>query len=192
MLDAFGHAIESFWSVNSTDESKEYAKKAIRLILEYKDQYLQNSEIGNEKMFEASNLAGKAINITQTTAGHAMSYKLTSLYGIAHGHAVALCISKLWPYMVDHVENCIDSRGKEYLKGIFYEIADIMGCKTVENAIQQYVEFLASLELKTPKADEQDIEILKCSVNPVRLKNNPVALRVEEIEKIYCQILATN
>ena len=32
MMDAFCHAIESFWSVNSTKESKEYAKEAIENI----------------------------------------------------------------------------------------------------------------------------------------------------------------
>ena len=37
---------------------------------------------GNEKMLLAANLAGKAINYTKTTAGHAMAYKLTTLYGL--------------------------------------------------------------------------------------------------------------
>ena len=33
-MDALGQAIESYWSINSTDESKELARKAIKLILE--------------------------------------------------------------------------------------------------------------------------------------------------------------
>lgn len=32
-LDALCHGIESYWSVNSTDESKSYAAEAIRLVL---------------------------------------------------------------------------------------------------------------------------------------------------------------
>ena len=40
-------------------------------------------------MLLAANIAGKAINVTQTTAGHAMAYKITTLYGLSHGHAVA-------------------------------------------------------------------------------------------------------
>lgn len=39
---------------------------------------------------EGANLAGQAINITRTTAPHAMSYTLTSKFGYPHGHAVAL------------------------------------------------------------------------------------------------------
>ena len=78
MLDALSHAIESYWSINSTNESKELSKKAIREILENKEAYLSNTEAGNKAMLKAANIAGQAINITQTTAGHAMSYK--SLY----------------------------------------------------------------------------------------------------------------
>ena len=38
----------------------------------------------------AANLAGKAINISKTTAPHATSYPFTSLFNISHGHAVSL------------------------------------------------------------------------------------------------------
>ena len=95
MMDAFCHAIESYWSVNSSEESRQYSRRAIQLIMENKDLYIGNDETGNTQMLKAAHLAGKAINLTQTTAGHAMCYKLTSLYGIAHGHAAALCVSRL-------------------------------------------------------------------------------------------------
>ena len=36
---------------------------------------------------------------------------------------------------------------------------------------------------------DKDYEVLKNSVNPVRLKNNPVALSVEDIDIIYHDIL---
>ena len=42
----------------------------------------------------AANLAGKAINISRTTAPHAVSYPFTSLYNISHGHAVSLTLEK--------------------------------------------------------------------------------------------------
>ena len=73
MLDAFCHAAESFWSVNSTEDSREDAAEAIRLVLKYADSYLANEKDGNEQMLRAANIAGKAINVTQTTAGHAMA-----------------------------------------------------------------------------------------------------------------------
>ena len=141
-------------------------------------------------MLYASHIAGKAINITQTTAGHAMSYKLTSLFKIAHGHAAALCIKGLWPFMVKHIGNCIDERGEVYLKNVFAEIADAMGCNCVEDAIEKFKHITDELELEIPKdVTDQDYAVLKNSVNPVRLKNNPVALSTEDIDIIYHDIL---
>ena len=41
-------------------------------------------------MARAAHLAGKAINISKTTAPHAVSYTITTRYGVPHGAAVAL------------------------------------------------------------------------------------------------------
>ena len=190
MMDAFCHAIESFWSVNSTQESKEYAREAIRLIIENKDFYLQNDKNGNTKMLWAANLAGKAINITQTTAGHAMCYKLTGLYGISHGHAAALCTAVLWRYMLEYMEQCVDYRGIDYLQDVFMEIAKSMSCNTVEAAIEYFHKFILELGLEAPVIKNRgEMDILKLSVNPVRLKNNPVKLEEKDIEELYLRIL---
>ena len=37
--------------------------------------------------------AGRAINISKTTAPHAVSYPFTSEYKIGHGHAVAITLT---------------------------------------------------------------------------------------------------
>lgn len=190
MMDALCHAIESFWSVNSTDESREYSREAIELILTNQDAYLANDDTGNANMLKAANIAGKAINITQTTAGHAMCYKLTSLYGIAHGHAAALCVMVLIPYMLAHMEDCIDLRGIEYLDAVYDAIAHTMVCETPAQMAEKFCQIVQSLELTAPELKtETDIELLKSSVNPVRLKNYPIALTAEAIEYLYKQIL---
>lgn len=189
MLDALCHAIESFWSVNSTEESRGYSKEAIQKILLYLDSYLKNESEGNIGMLEASTIAGKAINITQTTAGHAMCYKLTSLYGLAHGHAAALCVSKLWQYMINNTADCTDSRGQVYLDGIFMDIADAFGCTDSMSAIIKFADIIKRFELEIPKATVDEYLILKKSVNPVRLKNNPVSLSEEAISLLYHEIL---
>lgn len=189
MLDALCHSLESFWSVNSTDESRAYSKQALELILDNKDGYLNNKPGADEKMLEASHIAGKAINITQTTAGHAMCYKLTSLYGIAHGHAAALCDSKLIPFMINNLDLCIDDRGEGYLSGIFDEMAKIFGCETQDEMAKKFEELIGNLNLPKPKANEKDFAELVSSVNPTRLKNHPIKLTEETIEMLYHQIL---
>ena len=188
MMDALCHAVESFWSVNSTEESKGYSTEAIRLILENMESYLAGDESTFDKLMQASNIAGKAINITQTTAGHAMCYKLTSLYGISHGHAAALCVKALFPYMAKSISSCIDPRGEEYLRKTFEELAAALGCDDALQASEKFVRLVDSLDFAPLTPKEGDIDILKTSVNPVRLKNNPIGLDVGTIEKLYIQV----
>lgn len=191
MLDALCHSLESLWSVNATEESRKYSKEALEKILRFKESYLANDDDGNLGMLKAANTAGKAINIAQTTAGHAMSYKITSLFHIAHGHAAALCVSKVWRYMVDNAGKCIDTAGKERLESIFKEIADVMGAETAVEAVDMFDEFVASLELGIPSIEcEKNYHILKTSVNSVRLNNNPVKLDEDTIDMLYHQIFS--
>ena len=189
MMDAFCHALESFWSVNSTEKSRQFSKQAIELVLQNMEEYLLNTTDGNAGMLLAANIAGKAINITQTTAGHAMCYKITSLFCCAHGHAAALCDRVLFPWMLENSHLCIDPRGEDFLKDIFNQIADSMGCGTPEEAACKFNAIYTKLGFKVPSATEEQFEILKSSVNPVRLKNHPVKLDTETIDTLYRQIL---
>lgn len=189
MMDALCHAIESFWSVNSTEESKKYSRAAIQGVLKHMAGYLANTEEGNVGMLQAAHIAGKAINITQTTAGHAMCYKITSLFRSAHGHAAILCDRILFPWMIKNTDKCIDPRGEEYLKGTLDEIGQAMGCVDAKSGAQKLVEIFDKLEFEIPIATEKQYEKLKMSVNPVRLKNHPIALDVDMINMLYHQIL---
>lgn len=189
MMDALCHAIESFWSVNSTEKSKEYSRAAIQAVLKHMDGYLANTEEGNAGMLKAAHTAGQAINITQTTAGHAMCYKITSLFRSAHGHAAILCDRVLFPWMVDNTDKCIDPRGEAYLKTTLDEIGIAMGCKNTTEGAEKLRGIFDSLDLEVPTATSEQFEILKNSVNPVRLKNHPIALDVDTIGALYHNIL---
>lgn len=189
MMDALCHAIESFWSLNSTEESKEYSRYAITNILKYMDGYLENANEGNYGMLRAAHIAGKAINITQTTAGHAMCYKITSLFKCAHGHAAVLCDRVLFSWIIDNTVKCIDPRGEEYLKEILDEIGHAMGCRNAKSGAEKFMQIFHRLKLEIPVATDEQYEELRLSVNPVRLKNFPVALNIETINKLYHDIL---
>ena len=189
MCDALCHAIESFWSVNSTEESKQYSAEAIRGVLEHMEGYLSNTEEGNAGMLMAAHMAGKAINITQTTAGHAMCYKITSLFGCAHGHAAILCDRVLYPWMIRNTEQCIDPRGPQYLAETLNEIGQALGCADAQSGAGKLAGLFKMLDLEIPAASEEQYEELKTSVNPVRLKNHPIALNEETISQLYHEIL---
>ena len=139
----------------------------------------------------AANYGGRAINITQTTAAHAFSYKITSLYKLPHGHAVAICLPEIWEYMLANMDKCIDERGEEYLAGIFNKIANAMGSETPNNAIDEFRGLMREMELANPVSDnkDEDLKLLSSSVNPVRLKNNPIELENDVIISIYNTIV---
>lgn len=177
MLDALCHGIESIWSLRSTGESRMYAQRAICQIMEHYEGYLQNIPEGNAGMLEAAHLAGKAINIAQTTAGHAMCYQITKLYGLAHGHAAALCVSKLWPWLLERTAD------------LPAELASAMGCGTLRESAERFQTIVDGLELETPACTEAELALLTASVNLERLKNLPVTLTAEEIEALYRKIL---
>ena len=190
VLDAICQCMESIWCVHSTEESKKYAFNGLSLLLPNVIEYSQNNPATFDDIMMGSYLAGKAINISQTTAGHALCYKLTTHYGIAHGHAVALACNVLWPYMLQHIEDCTDVRGKEYLQETFTSLGKAFNCNTPEEATVIFSNLLQTMDINPPKLqDESEIELLTNSVAVDRLANNPIKLSSTAIEKLYREIM---
>lgn len=190
LLDALCQAIESRWSLNATKESVPHSERAVRAILPNLFDYLVSSDpkIGL-RILQAANEAGQAINLTQTTAPHAMSYKLTSLYHIPHGHAVAICLPFVWEYMLDVTEEGKELRLQE-LEKTFGEVAGWMNCGSPRAAVSFLRELLAELDLFVPEISEEDLQLLADSVNTERLRNNPIALDRDAIYNIYARMNA--
>lgn len=137
-FDAYAQAVESLWARGATEESRSYALKALDLM-------------GKGEQLLGSYWAGRAIDISRTTAAHAFSYYLTSHYGIPHGHAV---------YMVfEYI--CRNNNHPEYIK-------QVPGLKTLrELAAEKEIQWNAM------------VEDLFSHVNLKRLGNNPVEVRRE-------------
>lgn len=185
MLDALCQGIESWWSVNSTEESILYSKNAIQLIVDNWKEYIEKNTLHSaSQIMRASNCAGKAINITATTAAHAMSYKITSVFGIPHGHAVALCMIYIWEHLINNVSKCTDARGESYLKCTLDSIHSLI-------SLDYFNRLMKELGMQFPVSYDKvnQLEILTKSVNPVRLKNYPVLLNEDEIKNIYERII---
>ena len=190
MLDALSHAIESMWSVRSTDESRELSRRAIKTVIRAMDGYVSGDNSCAEDMMDAAFTAGRAINITATTAGHAMSYMLTKMYGLPHGHAVSLCLPEVWRFIAENADKCSDSRGCSHLQKILGELPELLGCEDTGSAVAFIKELPGKLGLAAP-ADIKpgDIDALAASVNPERLRNTPVVPDSEAIREMYLNIL---
>lgn len=75
---------------------------------------------------------------------------------------------------------------------MFKELAAVMGCEESREAAALFEEILQELKLEVPVPQGEDFEILKKSVNPIRLKNNPVKLDGEDFDYLYRRILRIN
>jgi alcohol dehydrogenase class IV len=179
-LDALCQGIEAYWSVNSTKKSSEYAAKAMVLAFtNIVDAVKTPSKEVRVAMAKASHLSGKAINISKTTACHAVSYPLTSYFGVPHGHAVALTMPAFLVFnsMVTE-DDCNDERGVDFVRGRMAEIFSIIGAADGKEGKRVFERLLKAILEDTRLRDfgirKDDIEfILSESFTPSRMNNNP-------------------
>ena len=180
-VDALCQGIESLWSIHSTEESRQFARDAITLAWQWIEEAVnERSPQALDHMAKASHLAGCAINITKTTAPHAVSYPMTSYYGITHGHAVGLLTSRFLEFNAGVSEgDCLDPRGPAWVKERLDEIAGMLNANTGQSAAQALTKKLNDIGLETDLGElgidgAQNVEaIIGSGLDPARLNNNP-------------------
>jgi len=190
-MDALSQAIESYWAVKSTDESKKYAKKAVELIIPVIEDAVSGNKYAREVMSKAAHLAGKAINISTTTAPHAISYPITSCFGLQHGHAVSLTLGYFFEinyYFKD--SDVIDKRGVNYLKTtmedlfLMFDVCSATECKNKWYGLMKTIGLnsnLGNIGIST----EQDVVKITDNINHQRLSNNPVRISEKTLSAIF-------
>lgn len=193
-MDALTQAVESYWSVKSTPQSQEYSRIAINLILKNLETVVNNpTTTSREKMSKAANLAGKAINLTATTACHAMSYPLTSYFNIPHGQAVALTLGEIGKFNYEiKPDNCQDTRGVNYVKRTLDEIFLLFRVKSPEQFSATINKLMDNIKLERNLSKlninpEDELEIIK-DLNLERVKNNPRTLTPKQAQLILKNI----
>jgi len=194
-LDALSQSVESYWCINSTEESKKFSRRAIQLILDnLRNSVNTKNPSAVARVLRASNLSGKAINITKTTACHAVSYPMTSYFHIPHGHAVALTLGEMLVYNSQvSSKDCNDKRGTEYVKETIHQLTNLLGAETPEQARQKIKKLEEDVGLETRLSNlgltEKDLEIIiKEGFNPARVGNNPRLLTKEILRNILKNI----
>ena len=166
-MDALSQAIESYWALSATSESRMIAAKAIQILLTSFPAVINKPTpalLANQLL--GAHLAGRAIQLTRTTAPHALSYRLTSLYGLPHGHAVGLTLPVFFRYNLESQEEVTQA------------LCHLLGCNDPADG-QTKLEALmdaAGLERRLSRlgaSNPADIDDIAGSVNLQRLSNNP-------------------
>jgi alcohol dehydrogenase class IV len=190
-LDALTQAIESIWCIRSTTESIVYSVEALSLILNNLEMAVHApTPDARAAMSRAAHLAGKAINITKTTAPHAISYKITHDFGIAHGHAVALTLGSVLTFNADvTVEDVTDARGVEHVRKMIDLILAKLGCKHVQDGRARIAELMESIGCAARLSEleitgHQTLKSIAESVNLDRLQNNPRKMTTVQLLKL--------
>ena len=194
-LDCLSQAIESFWAVESTEESREYSKESISLVIENYNELLDTTDPDKrDKMLWASYLAGKAINISKTTAPHAISYGITKYYGIPHGHAVALTLGLFIEFNEPKEGKLLRANIPENEYHIIYEdLLKALKVKTAKEASNKIKGMMSRAGLSISFREigllsKSEVVKLARIVNKNRLNNNPLIISEKELEELLLTI----
>ena len=186
-FDAIAQALESLVSRKSNDKSVEYASKSLRVSVNSFISFINEPNMKNAtEMSIASNLAGKAISISKTTAPHAASYPFTSLFNISHGHAVSLFFEKFFKFNyenIDKSETSFDLKKRFDLIFNLFDVQDINGFNSKISLIKKKANLeddLTKFNINIIKSSE---DVLK-GINLLRLGNNPVKIDGKDILNI--------
>jgi len=195
-FDAICQGIEAYWSVNSIDISMRWAFEAIELGFENIVNAVNKSDKTSRlNMARAAHLAGKAINISKTTACHSISYPITSFYDIPHGQAVAVTMPSFIEFN-SHVcdMDCNDRRGAGNVRKKLEKMISLMECENAREAKQWFMNLMENSGLKIKLSDlgidENGVcKIIEHGFTPDRMNNNPRKVSVNHLEEILRGIM---
>jgi len=186
-FDAISQSIESLISKKSNEISVNYAERSLAISLKYFINFLNNpSKENSSAMCFASNLSGKAISISKTTAPHALSYPFTALFGVSHGHAVSLTLNDFLNF---NYKNISQANCNFDLKKRFEIIFKLTKSKNI-NELQKFIKnlkFESRLESNFEKLGisiKKDYSRIISGINSQRLQNNPIKLTEIDIKNI--------
>ena len=195
-MDALSQAVESHWSIHATADSRSLAARALEQVVPNLVAAVREPNPANrEAMAIGAHLAGQAINLTKTTAPHAISYPLTSFFDIPHGHAVALTLPSVLRFNGRVEEGDVqDGRGLEHVRGALGELARLLGASDVEQAVGRLEQMMdeAGLERRLSALGlvRGDLDrVLENAFDPARVVNNPRKLTREALAEILSGIL---
>jgi alcohol dehydrogenase len=183
-MDAFTHAIEAYWSVNSNPISDALSVSVIKTILENIEKACKeptNSEARKNMAF-ASVTAGISFSQTKTTGIHAVSFPLTTDFGASHGLA---CSITLPAFIKLSYNGC-----KDKMDALFA----MLGYADLDTFVSRVEEIMKAIELPTRlsalNVKESDLKrIVEISMKAPLIHFTPVKVDEEILYGLLKSIL---
>lgn len=187
--DALTQAIEAYWSVNSTPASRRLAAEAIDLAWNsLETEVTEPTPVSRKHMAIAAHLAGKAIDIANTTACHSVAYPMTSHFDVDHGAAVALTLPSFFEYNADITEDtCQDRRGVGFVRSRISELTERIDATNPAEAAANIRSLVSRIGLPTTLTeagiDEPEL-LIDEGFTPARMGNNPRLVTASDLRSI--------
>jgi len=172
-IDAVCQAIESWWARGATSASRRVARHGLGYLLRSIREFVDDATpTAAQAMIIGSHLAGRAIDVSKTTGAHALSYHLTSSYGIDHGNAVALTLGRF-----------IEAHSRSERPDVVAAMSGIMtllGAHDGASARAAFERLVSDIGLRSDVRDVVTTDDTRrtwlSTVNAQRMSNNPVDL----------------
>lgn len=194
-IDAVCQAIESRWAVGATDRSRRFARIALRLLLPALEPFVNAPGPRTARaMCLGSHYAGRAIDISKTTAAHALSYGITKSYGINHGHAVGITLGAFLQEHADPAPTHLrDGIARAAHDAAMADVFAALGATDGQDARRRFGALMVRIGLDPSltaagASTAADRAALAASVNTERLGNNPVVFTVGELAGLVTTI----
>jgi alcohol dehydrogenase class IV len=194
-MDALAHALESLWSRRATAESMDIAADALRGVRTHLADSVAGSAAARAAMMDAAYLAGRAIALTRTTASHALSYHLSTRFGVRHGHAAGITL----PWMIKHTAaRAAAGEGddqtpplKEKLARLIdaLDVPDAAAAAELVSALMRTIGIATSLEAFG--IGPADAEAWFGSINAERLGNHPCSFSRDDFFSMFASLFAS-
>ena len=189
-FDALSQSLESYWSISSSRKSRSLSARSIKIILNNLNKSINlKNKTSIKNLMIAANLSGQAINLTKTTAPHALSYKISSLTNISHGHAVAITLSHF--FEINQLSKKVNGNYTvKKLSKIMNEIYTLLGVKNAIEAKNKWISLMKMCNLETEFKkvgikNHKSVKKIISSINVERLKNHPVTPTIDELRSIF-------
>lgn len=183
-MDAFTHAIEAYWSVNSNPISDALSISVIKTILENIETACKEptNAIARKNMAFASVAAGISFSQTKTTGIHAVSFPLTMDFGASHGLA---CSITLPAFIKLSYKGC-----KTKMDYLFM----MLGYDSIDTFVSKVEEIMYAIELPTRLSalniKESDLnKIVEVSMKAPLIHFTPVKMDEEILYNLLKSIL---
>jgi alcohol dehydrogenase class IV len=185
-LDALCHCIESLLSRRATPASRALARRGLRLGLANLEAAVAGRRAALARMSLTAHLAGRAIALTRTTIPHALSYPLTSRYGLAHGLAVSLSMATYLRLFGQRLAT--EPRLGDWAEAYGFVLASL-GCASENTVAPAWTRLVGGLGLPATLAEcglgPDARHEAAGAVDTARLNNAPLALGTDDLAALF-------